>query len=274
MADTVWPSMRETKAGIVVGYAHEKRQLIDYLRTIPEEDWSNPTLHPEWDVRGVVSRLWGQAHDFLDVKIRKETTKANKQGADAIIPLMTEATERHLSTGAKMTIRELLAQCEYVRSIVAVRLAQIPTTLFSLMRIKGMIPMKLYEAMGILLMDAWVYRNDIQRSRGDVERGGFYKVLLPAAFFGVEHMRSYNPESPINLEINGYGEWSLVPNAGFAKGFHANAPAKVRMDPDEFLMVASGRVQADDARAEIEGNRGLGMEFLYSIRYMGLAPGF
>jgi len=268
----IWPAMKETKADLVVGYADETRKMVEYLSALPEAEWAHSSLCPEWDIKGVASHLVGQAKDFLDRKHTRAISKAAKQGADVVVPLMIATNQRHYADGRRYSNMELLALLQELRGRVAIRFTQIPKLLFK-MKIKGMLPMRLHEALGIQIFESWVHRQDIMRARGDMDPSGPYDLLLPTVFFGITKMRNYEPSATINIDLGAEGIFSLSPETGFKRGGDPRAKATVAIDPAEFVLIAAGRLDADDAKATIDGSEGVGKELLYSIRYTGLTPG-
>ncbi|MGH2785570.1 MAG: maleylpyruvate isomerase family mycothiol-dependent enzyme [Actinomycetota bacterium] len=268
----IWPTMKETKADLVVGYADETRKMVEFLSALPEAEWSHSSLCPEWDIKGVASHLVGQAKDFLDRKHTGQIRKAAKQGADVVVPLMVATNQRHYADGRRYSNMELLALLQELRGRVAIRFTQIPKLMFK-MTIKGMLPMRLHEALGIQIFESWVHRQDMMRAHGDIDSSGPFDLLLPSVFFGITRMRNYEPSSPINVDLGAEGVFSLSPGSGFARGPAAGAKATVAIDPAELVLIAAGRLDADDAKASIEGSEGAGKELLYSIRYTGLTPG-
>jgi uncharacterized protein (TIGR03083 family) len=270
--DAAGRTVKELKAQIVVGLGRENLELVSYLRDLPEKEWSGPTLCPEWDVKGVASHLVGQAEDFLDRQRSKTLQRMTKQPVDVMLPYMVAQNKRHYDEGRRVPIKDMIDRLQHLRGKVAARLAQIPNFAWRWFPVKGMVPMKLGQALAIQVVEAWVHRQDIQRPRGDSDGYGPFDVLVPAVLFGITKMRGYVPDQAVNIDLGDEGSWSIDPS-GFHKGPAPGAVATVSIDPAELVLVAAGRMDADDAKTSIDGARGPGMELLYSARYMGTVPG-
>lgn len=269
---SVWPSLRETKAMVVQAYARENLLLADYLVGLPADAWDGPSLCAGWSVRDVVAHLAGQGEDFLDRSRTKALSKAARQGADVVVPLLVGTNRRHQEEGRRFTPSELIGRMQDNRGRVAVRILQIPTLLW-LMKIRGMVPMRMYEAMGLQVFEGWVHRQDIQRAQGEGDGDGPFGVLLPVVFMGVTRMRNYEPLVPLDVDFGEHGRFGIAPGRGFVPGPLADAVATVHLSAADFVLVAAGRLDADDVDVAIEGREGPARELLYSLRFQGLQPG-
>jgi uncharacterized protein (TIGR03083 family) len=273
--DPLWTDNKDARTQIVAAYGQENRDLGAYLRELSDADWNSATLCSEWDVKGVVSHLIGQAVDFMDPQYRKNIKKLSKKGTEAIVPFMIETNQRHFNEGHDVPDDQLLKRYEILRGKVATRLAQIPPYIWSALRIGGLIPMRLHQALGIQVLEAWVHRQDIQRPAGASDGSGPFEALIPAVFFGIKNMRHYEPSTGITIDLGDYGEWSYdLELAGYRRGALAQPQTRIRMAPHEFVLLSAGRIDADDVQREIEGDGSLGMEFLYSAHFVGgMLPG-
>jgi uncharacterized protein (TIGR03083 family) len=152
--------------------ATEYGRLAEQLRSLTDEDWSQPTDCPLWDVRAVAGHCLGMLSDFTSLRAMMRRMRAASQGAKRDGVAMVDAmTALQVDEHAGLSTDELIAVIERRGPEAARWRAGAPALLRAM-------PMK--ESVGgrpetwrmrflldtILTRDPWMHRVDIARATG------------------------------------------------------------------------------------------------------------
>ena len=223
--------------------AAEYRRMLEFLRTLGDDDWTRPTDCTAWDVRGMLGHLVGAAEGFASpvelVHQYRLGAKLRKTGeVDGHLPV-DGANAVQVRERAGTTTAELIAR--YERAIPKVlrwrrRLRWIPVSMqddggrFTLL--------ELFEV--ILTRDTWMHRVDIARATGRV------MVLTPG------HDGRVVEDCVLDWAKKHGRPFSLVLSGPAGGRFEAGVDGpQIEIDAVEFMRALSGR----GVREEILGTR-------------------
>lgn len=148
----------------------EYRRLVEQLRTLAPDDWTQPTDCPLWDVRAVAGHSVGMLSDFTSFRTlmrrMRAATKAAKAGGGPVVDSMTAM---QVADNAPLSTDELIARAEEHGPRAARWRAKTPG-LFRRMPMKEEVggqpetwPMG-YLLDTILTRDPWMHRVDVARA--------------------------------------------------------------------------------------------------------------
>ena len=147
-------------------------RMVDQLRSLGPDDWSQPTDCPLWDVRAMAGHSVGMMGDFTSFRtVMRRMRGATKAAKVAGGPLVDSMTALQVADHAALSVGELIALAETNGPKAAAWRTQGP-------RLLRRVPMK--EEVGgkqetwtfgflfdtILTRDPWMHRVDIARATG------------------------------------------------------------------------------------------------------------
>ncbi len=148
----------------------ELARMVSQLQGLSFEDWSRPTVCPEWDVRAMASHVLGMAEAQASVRqFARDFRSANKRKSGKMIDAMTAAQVRERSSMTPAAITDALAAV----APKAVKARQrTPAPIRWAVRMKQDPPFDAerwrfgYLIDTVFTRDTWMHRLDISRATG------------------------------------------------------------------------------------------------------------
>ena len=162
------PPVSRTEAELLA--ATEYRRVAEQLRSLGEDDWTQPTDCALWDVRAMAGHSVGMMSDFTSLRsVMRRMRAATKAAKAAGGPLVDSMTAMQVAESSTLTPAELVARVEEVGPRAAHWRTHAP-------RLLRRMPIK--ETVGgrpetwrigylldtILTRDPWMHRVDIARA--------------------------------------------------------------------------------------------------------------
>lgn len=164
------PPISRTEAGALA--AAEYRRVVEQLRTLSPDDWSQPTDCSLWDVRAMAGHTVGMLSDFTSLpRMMRRMQAGGKAAKRDGGPLIDSVTALQVADHAALSADELIAKAERMGPKAASWRSK-PHPLFRLMPLKEEVGGKPETwKMGFLLdtiltRDPWMHRIDTSRATG------------------------------------------------------------------------------------------------------------
>ncbi|MGH8986572.1 MAG: maleylpyruvate isomerase family mycothiol-dependent enzyme [Acidimicrobiia bacterium] len=226
------PALVRPEAGVLA--ATENRRAVELLRSLHDEDWSQPTDCLAWDVRALAAHVLGGMEAFATIREFVHQMRAGKKAAGDG-PFIDGMTAVQVRERAQLSREQLLERLAVVGPRAARARGRVPSALRS-MRMKeevGGVDEKWrfgYLLDVILTRDTWMHRVDIARATGRE------LVLTPdhdgriVADVVAEWERRHN--QPFTLTLTGPAGGTYVAGEG---------GERLALDAVEFCRILSGR---------------------------------
>jgi len=232
--ETIPPISRYEANALAVA---EYRRLVDQLRSLTPDDWTQPTSCPPWDVRAMAGHSVGMLSDFTSLqsvmrRMRAATKAAKRSGG----PTIDAMTAMQVADHAELTTAELIERAEFNapraahwRATAPSPLRRVPITEYvdrqpETWRIGSLLDI-------VLTRDPWMHRVDIAHATGhqmELTAGHDGRLIADVV---AEWARRHG--QPFTLTLDGPAGGHFT--AGNGTGDH------IDLDAVEFCRALSGR---------------------------------
>jgi uncharacterized protein (TIGR03083 family) len=226
--------------------AAEYRRLVEQLRSLEGDDWTQPTDCPLWDVRAMAGHCVGMMADFTSLRsVLRRLVRATLAARQAGGPLVDSMTAQQVAEQAELSPADLIARAAALGPKAARWRTHAPA---------GVRRMPVQESVGgvpetwrmgflldtILTRDPWMHRVDIARATGrDLVLTAEHDGRLVADVVG-EWARRHG--QPFTLTLTGPAGGAFT--AGGTPG------EQITIDAVEFCRIVSGRAPGEGLLAQ------------------------
>jgi uncharacterized protein (TIGR03083 family) len=226
-------------------YVEQAEALFDWLDTLAPEDFTQPAVLPDWDVRMLVGHVLLIHAGLLD----RLPSHADGPAVPMHLyvsryrPAVEQITDRTIATAADLTPAQLLAALREVPDIRAAVAELSPTAVIS----AGRGPITVADWLTTRLIELVVHCDDLSRSLpsrppASLVRGALATVTRTLA----EILAAQVPGRSVEVRIPPFVAVQAVPGPRHTRGTPSNV---VETDPVTWLRLATGRSRFADVVA-------------------------
>lgn len=233
------PPMTRSEAERVA--ATEYTRMVEQLRSLADDDWTQPTDCPLWDVRAMAGHSVGMMGDFTSFRsLVRRMVAATRAAKKAGGPMVDSLTAMQVAGNAELSTSELIARAEQLGPKAARWRAKAPAP-FRMMPIKETVGGEVetwrmgYLLDTILTRDPWMHRVDIARATGrDMHLTADHDGRIVADVVA-EWARRHGRPFALTLTGPAGGEFTAGDGSG----------ERIAIDAVEFCRILSGRASGD-----------------------------